>query len=284
MKNLTLLVLVSIVWACQPKKEVETVSTVPTLTLKWKTDTLLTTVESVIFDEVNDVLYAANINGVPDAKDGNGFISKVSLDGKITESKWITGLDAPNGLGISNGKLYVADIDRVHEIDIALGKVLNSFVAEGSKFLNDITTGTDGKVYVSDSGAGEVLVLENGTFSKWLTGQASPNGLFAEGNNVLVALWDAKTLNSAALGGQEVTLKTDSLENPDGIEALGDGGYLISSWNGMVHYVDKDWKNTMVLDTRADSIGAADIEYIPAKKLLLIPTFYKNSVMAYELK
>lgn len=284
MKNLTLLVLVSIVWACQPKKEVETVSTVPTLTLKWKTDTLLTTVESVIFDEVNDVLYAANINGVPDAKDGNGFISKVSLDGKITESKWITGLDAPKGLGISNGKLYVADIDRVHEIDIALGKVLNSFVAEGSKFLNDITTGTDGKVYVSDSGAGEVLVLENGTFSKWLTGQASPNGLFAEGNNVLVALWDAKTLNSAALGGQEVTLKTDSLENPDGIEALGDGGYLISSWNGMVHYVDKDWKNTMVLDTRADSIGAADIEYIPAKKLLLIPTFYKNSVMAYELK
>lgn len=284
MKNLTLFVLVSIGWACQPKKEVETVSAVPTLTLKWKTDTLLTTVESVIFDEVNDVLYAANINGVPDSKDGNGFISKVSLDGKITESKWITGLDAPKGLGISKGKLYVADIDRVHEIDIATGKVLNSFVAEGAKFLNDITTGTDGKVYVSDSGAGEVLVLENGIFSKWLTGQESPNGLFAEGNNVLVALWDAKTLNSAALGGQEVTVKTDSIENPDGIEALGDGGYLISSWNGMVHYIDKDWKNTMVLDTRADSIGAADIEYIPAKKLLLIPTFYKNSVMAYELK
>lgn len=284
MKNLALLALIGIVWACQPKKETETTSTLPTLTLKWKTDTLLTTAESVIYDKTNDVLYVSNINGVPDAKDGNGFISKVSLDGKITDVKWITGLDAPKGLGIVNGKLYAADIDRVHEIDIASGKVLNSFVAEGAKFLNDITTGTDGKVYVSDSGAGEVLVLENGVFSKWLIGQSSPNGLFADGDKVIVALWDAKTLNIAELGTMQVTMKTDSIENPDGIVAFGSGGYLVSSWNGMVHYIDKDWKNTIVLDTRADSIGAADIEYIPAKNLLLIPTFYKNSVMAYEVK
>lgn len=278
------LIVIFVAWACQPKKEAETVSGVPTLTLKWQTDTLLTTSESVIYDEANDILYVANINGVPDAKDGNGFISKVSLDGKITDAKWIIGLDAPKGLGIYQGKLYVADIDRVHEIDIAAGKVLNSFVAEGSKFLNDITTGSDGKVYASDTGAGEVLVLENGSFTKWLTGQAGPNGLLAEGNNVLVALWDTKTLNSAELGAQQVILKTDSIENPDGIEAMGNGGYLVSSWNGMVHYIDKDGKNTMVLDTRADSIGAADIEYIPSKNLLLVPTFYKNSIMAYEVK
>ncbi len=278
------LIIIFSAWACQPKKEAETVSGVPTLTLKWQTDTLLTTSESVIYDEANDILYVANINGVPDAKDGNGFISKVSLDGKITDAKWIIGLDAPKGLGIYQGKLYVADIDRVHEIDITAGKILNSFVAEGSKFLNDITTGSDGKVYASDTGAGEVLVLENGSFTKWLTGQAGPNGLLAEGNNVLIALWDAKTLNSAELGAQQVISKTDSIENPDGIEAMGNGGYLVSSWNGMVHYIDKDWKNTMVLDTRADSIGAADIEYIPSKNLLLVPTFYKNSIMAYEVK
>ena len=49
MKKLILIALVCIAWACQPNKETETVSTVPTLTLKWKTDTLLTTVESVIY-------------------------------------------------------------------------------------------------------------------------------------------------------------------------------------------------------------------------------------------
>jgi len=75
----------------------------------------------------------------------------------------------------------------------------------------------------------------------------------------------------------------DSLETPDGIEAVGDGGYLVSSWNGQVHYVDPSGKTLRVLDTRADSIGAADIEYIPEKKLLLVPTFFKNRVAAYEL-
>src|SRR5688572_13044991 len=65
-----------------------------TLTLKWETDTLLTTCESVIYDKERDVLYVANINGAPDGKDGNGFISKVSLDGKITEAQWVKGMDA----------------------------------------------------------------------------------------------------------------------------------------------------------------------------------------------
>ncbi len=274
-----------VIVACQTSKEAETASSskVPTLKLKWKTDTLLTTAESVIYDEANDMIYVANINGVPDAKDGNGFISKVTIDGKIAELKWITGMDAPKGLGITGGKLYVADIDRVHEIDIASGKILNSYIAGGAKFLNDVATGPDGKVYISDSGASEVLLLENGTISKWLTNQPNPNGLFVDGKNLMIALWDAKTLNSIDMGSKEVTMKADSIENPDGIEAVGDGGYFVSSWNGMITYVSPDGKTSMVLDTRTDAVGAADIEYIPSKKLLLIPTFYKNGVIAYEV-
>src|SRR5687768_14246347 len=116
--------------ACQsPKKESDeaaaadstTVTPPPpvTLTLKWETETKLTTCESVIYDKERDVLYVSNIDGNPEAKDGNGFISKVSLDGKVTEEKWVKGIDAPKGLGLANGKLYVTDIDRVHEIDPA---------------------------------------------------------------------------------------------------------------------------------------------------------------------
>lgn len=269
--------------ACQTKPG-ETTSTTPTLTLKWETDTLLTTSESVIYDDENDVLYVSNINGVPDAKDGNGYISSVSLDGKITNLNWVTGFDAPKGMGIHNGKLYVADIDRVHEIDIASKAVLNSFVAEGAKFLNDIATSKDGKVYVSDTGAGEILVLENGVFTKLVTGLEGPNGLFVEGNAILVALWNSKTLNWLDLSSNQLKLKTDSLENPDGIESLGDGTYMVSSWNGLVSFIDKDWKASVILDTQLSKKGAADIEYIPSKKLLLVPTFYKNSVAAYDLK
>ncbi len=284
-KFTALLILACVIIACQPsKKETGVSSVAPTLKIKWQTDSVLTTAESVIYDTKNDILYVSNINGVPDAKDGNGFISKVSLDGKVTDLKWVTGMDAPKGMGIYGGKLYVADIDRVHEIDIASGKILNTYVAEGAKFLNDIASGTDGKIYISDSGASEVLVLEDGKINKWLTNQPNPNGLLVDGNNLMIALWDAKTLNSIDMTSKEGTLKTDSLDNPDGIEPVGDGGYFVSSWNGMVHYVSPDWKSTLVLDTRGDSVGAADIEYIPSKKMLLVPTFYKNSVVAYDVK
>lgn len=276
------ILLITIV-ACQTKPG-ETISTTPTLTLKWETDTLLTTSESVIYDDVNDVLYVSNINGVPDAKDGNGFISAVSLDGKITNVNWAVGFDAPKGMGIHDGKLYVADIDRVHEIDIASTKVLNTFTAEGAKFLNDIAASKDGKVYVSDTGAGEILLLENGVFTKVLTGLEGPNGLFVEGSAILVALWNSKTLNWLDLNSSQLTLKADSIENPDGIESIGDGTYLVSSWNGLVSFIDKDWKASVILDTQLSKKGAADIEYIPSKKLLLVPTFFKNSVAAYELK
>lgn len=254
-----------------------------TLTKKWETDTSMTTCESVIYDKANDILYVANINGAPDGKDGNGFISKLGLDGKVTEAQWVKGMDAPKGMGIANGKLYVTDIDRVHEIDIATGKITKTHKVQGAKFLNDITTDAAGKVYISDSGGGTISIIENGKLSKWIENLQGPNGLFAEGGEILTVLWDGKTLNTIDPTSKQLTVKTDSIENGDGIEAIGNGEYLVSSWNGMVHHIGADWKKTLVLDTRADTVSAADIEYIQEKNLLLIPTFFKNKVVAYEV-
>ena len=79
-------------------------------------------------------------------------------------------------------------------------------------------------------------------------------------------------------------MRTDSIENPDGVEAIGNNEYLVSSWNGILHYIDQDWKQTTLLDTQKDSLSSADIEYIKSKNLLLVPTFFKNKVMAYEVK
>jgi DNA-binding beta-propeller fold protein YncE len=274
-----------VLWAtsCQPKKEI-LVTNPPTLELTWETDTLMTTSESVIYDESNNVLYVSNINGAPDGKDGNGFISKISLDGTLVIQKWIEGMDAPKGMGLYGGKLYVSDIDRLHEIDIATGKIAMTYPVEGASFLNDITVDAKGNVYISDMDTHEILLFANGKVSKWLTGQTAPNGLLAEENTLWMALWNDKTLNQIDIATQVVTLKSDSIENPDGIEAVGDGGYLVSSWNGMVTYVSAEGKNTVLLDTRADSVSAADIEYIASKNLLLVPTFFKNTVRAYTLK
>jgi sugar lactone lactonase YvrE len=278
-------------FACQTPKEntvqtevKDTVEVAPVkLTLKWETDTVLTTCESVLYDKDKDVLYVSNINGAPDGKDGNGFISKVAMDGKVTELQWVKGLDAPKGLGLYNGKLYVTDIDKIHEIEVATGKVSKTHKAEGAKFLNDITVDSVGRVYASDSGTGDVLVLENGKLTKWTTGLNGPNGLLAENGKLLTALWAGNALQSIDMQSKQATMKTDSVPEADGIEAIGDGSYIISSWSGMVHYIDNDSKLFTVLDLRSDSVNSADIDYIQDKKLLLVPTFFNNTVRAYEL-
>ena len=131
------------------------------LELKWKTDTLLRVPESVLYDQSKKVLYVASIDGKPDGKDGEGFISKVSLNGKIENLKWVTGLDAPKGLGLFGAKLYVADISRVVIIDITSGKISNKIEIEGAKFLNDITVDKKGTVYISDTGTGKIHILKN---------------------------------------------------------------------------------------------------------------------------
>ncbi len=253
-----------------------------TLNLKWQTDPLLTTCESVLYNEGEDLLYVSNINGAPDAKDGNGFISKVSMDGKVTEQHWVKGLDAPKGMGMTKDKLYVADITNVREIDTKTGKITRTYPVKGAKFLNDITVDND-KVYISDSRGGSVYLIEDGKLSTWMKDLHNPNGLFVDGGNMLMALWDDKTLNTVDLSSKEVTMRTDSIENPDGIEEIGNNEYLVSSWNGMINYVDADWKKTLILDTRKDSVGSADIEYVRSKNLLLVPTFFNNKVMAYEV-
>lgn len=277
--------------ACQsPKSTEETVAKEDSvqvaplrLTLKWETDTILTTAESVLYDEQRDVLYVSNINGAPDGKDGNGFISKVGLDGKVQEHQWVKGLNAPKGLGMFENKLYVADIDRVVEIDVLSGKITKTFAVEGAKFLNDVTVDTTGRVYVSDTGAGTIMLLENGRLSKWMENIDAPNGLLSEGGKMQMLTWSGQTINTIDVATREVTVNIDSVENLDGIEAMGDGSYILSSWNGMIHYVDPSWKNTMVLDLRADSVNSADIEYIQARNLLLVPTFFKNTLRAYEV-
>jgi hypothetical protein len=253
----------------------------PTLTMKWETEPTLTTCESVLYDKANDVLYVANIAGDPSGVDGVGFVSKVGLDGKVIDAQWVKGLNAPKGMGLANGKLYVADINTIVEIDPSNGKVTNKYAVEGAQFLNDITTDNSGKVFVSDSNTGTVSVLENGKITTFLSGQKGPNGLLSDGSDFLMASFAEGTLNR--VDGGQVVLIADSVENADGIEAVGDGGWLVSSWNGKVTYVGADGRTKVILNTTADSVSAADIEYIPEKKLLLVPTFFKNKVVAYEL-
>lgn len=296
MKNLNFLALagILILSGCKESKKEESEENKSTeaveevkkaqLTHLWTTDTLLTTNESVIYDKKRDILYVSNIAGKPDSLDGKGFISKLDLMGKIIDTMWIEGLDAPKGMGIIEDTLYVTDVDDVVKINIETSEILKKYPIEGSEFLNDITTGKDGKVYISDSNKGDIHVLENDKITLVQDSLAGPNGLLIDNDKFLVALWGEKTLNTFNPETGEMTKRTDSINNADGIVAVGDGSYLVSSWNGQVHLVNEDWSKELLLDTTSDEINAADIEYVSDKNILLVPNFFKNTVTAYKLE
>lgn len=118
------------------------------------------TPESVRYDSASDVFFVSNINGSPDAKDDNGFISRMKPDGTIDSLQLIAGgrdgvtLNAPKGLVLVGDTLWVADIDAVRAFNVRTGATvatvdLSQFHA---LFLNDICVGGDGALYVTDTG------------------------------------------------------------------------------------------------------------------------------------
>ncbi|MBS1559246.1 MAG: ATP/GTP-binding protein [Bacteroidetes bacterium] len=254
------------------------------LTLKWKTDTLLRAPESVWVDQKNNVLYVSNINGKSDAKDGNGFISKVGMDGKIINLKWVDGLDAPKGLGLFKGKLYVADLTKVVIIDIATAKMEKQIEIEGAKFLNDITVDGQGVVYISDTQTGKIHSLSAGKITTYFESPElnGVNGLLSEGNGLYVLNF-ATGKNFKLTKDKKLMLFATTAQGADGVVPFGKG-YLVSSWYGQIDHVSEQGVITQLLDTRDKKINSADIDYDAKTKTLFVPTFFANSVMAYEVK
>jgi len=253
-----------------------------TLTLKWTTEPTLRVPESVLLDSKNNVLYVSSIDGTPDNKDGNGFISQVTLDGKIKNLKWATGLDAPKGMGLFNNNLYVADISRLITIDIATGKITNKLDIEGAEFLNDVTVDKAGNVYVSDSNTGKIHVVKGGKAEIYFESPEvkGVNGLLATGNGLYVVDFPTGA-NFKLSNDKKLTKFSSTAEGADGIVLVGNNEYLVSSWHGEVAYVNAKGEAKKLLDTRNEKLSAADIEYDPKTKTLFVPTFNANTVMAY---
>lgn len=273
--------------SCSSKSTTTTTDTeqppAPSLRERWATDTLLRTPESVLFDPTRNLAYVSNVNQNPWEKDGNGFLSKIDLAGNIIELAWVTGLNGPKGMGIRDNKLLVADIDEVVEIELETGAIVHRYGVEGTPTLNDITV-YQGEVYVSGSDSNTIFELKDGKLTPILTGELGrPNGLFAETDRLLMITSSSSELYSIDKATKAPKLLVGKLGHGDGIVPVGNGGYLASSWRGEIFYLTSDWHRTQLLDTQEAKINAADIEYVIDQHLLLVPTFFDNRVVAYEL-
>jgi sugar lactone lactonase YvrE len=255
---------------------------------QWQTKEELRVPESVLYDESRNILYVSNINGKPTEKNGKGFISKVSLDGKIEVLKWATGLHAPKGSAIYKNKLYVSDIDHLIEIDVKTGKIMAKYPATEAKFLNDVATDSMGNVYVTDMSSENsvIYILRHGTMTVWMKGGeiSGPNGLDMEGKRLLVGNSGDGSLKAINLADKKITTIARVGSGIDGLRSDGKGNYFISDWRGKTSLVTASGQIIVLIDTTALKINSADLEYIKNRKLLLIPTFFANSVVAYRVK
>jgi len=252
--------------------------------------------ESVIHDGGRSVLYVSNVNGDPVDKDGNGFISKLGIDGSVLEASWVTGLDGPKGMALYRDRLYVADIDRLVEIDVNTGTIVGDYAAPGSKFLNDVAVDRSGRVYVSDMMDDAIYRLDQGAFQLWVKDKKleAPNGLFVEGDRLLVAAWGVLTdgfatkvpghLKSVSLSSKAISSLGNgtAVGNLDGLEADGKGSFLVTDWmSGGLYRIDPSGKADLLLDLNQ---GSADLEYIAAQGLAIIPMMMDGKVTAYKVE
>lgn len=263
----------------------------------------IATPESVLYDADADVYLVSNINGTPLTKDGNGFISVLSPDGKVENLKFIEGgkngvkLDAPKGMGISKGVLYVADIDTVRMFDRKTGKPKGEVAIKGASFLNDIAVGPKGDVYVSDSGMkqGEKDFEPTGTDAVYkINGKAAkalakdkelgrPNGLLANKDGIWVSNFaNNEVWQLDEKGSKKGTVTSIPQGGLDGLVEIDGGDVLVSSWQAQTVYRGKIGGTfAPVLEGLS---APADIGYDSKRKRVLVPRFMDNAVEAYELK
>ncbi|MFN3996665.1 SMP-30/gluconolactonase/LRE family protein [Algoriphagus sp.] len=278
---------VSILFAqCAPQKTEEVVEETvvetksPSLTLLWETEDSLPTNESVLYDDATGTIYVSTIGGLdPQAKDKKGSIAIIDKDGKIVNPVWVGGLNSPKGMAISNGKLYVTDIDELVEIDIAKEKVSNSWKVEGAEFLNDVAA-HNGIVYFTDMNTGKVHTYADGKISTIYEGNETINGIAVSKNGTIYGL-DGSGLKMWHSDGTSMMLNTN-VTGGDGLVVLEDGNFVASRWQGEIWFISEDGE-TKMLDTKDAESNTADICYNIKDQIIYVPTFFKNKVAAYKL-
>ncbi|MDQ4141466.1 MAG: ATP-binding protein [Bacteroidota bacterium] len=254
---------------------------------KWETDEGLKITESVVYDKKNKILYASCVNGQPGDKDGNGYISRIGLDGKVEKAEWITGLDAPKGMSLYKGLLYVVDITKVVALDVKTGKRVHDIEIPGAAFLNDLTIDEQGNIYASDSNLGLIFKVMKNQPELWLKSEQLKrvNGILAHKDKFyLLELSGGGIFYEVDKNTKALRKIAQNLGGSDGITPVGNGDFFVTNFSGEINYITAAGKVTKLIDTKAAKINCADLAYIPKKKLLLVPTFYTNKVMAYEFK
>ena len=223
-------------------------------------------------------IYISEINEF--GKDGDGQISKVDDKGNVTV--FAKGMDDPKGLAMIGEKLYVADKNRVLEVNKdGTWQVYGAQMAfPGTPvFLNDLVADKLGNLYVSDSGdlksGGQIYKIAKGGAPVTVVVDSknpdilAPNGLLFEGrNNLLSVDFESGILYRVNISSGKTTKLATGFGGGDGMAKTKAGKIYISSW--------KDGKIYRVGAGKAHEIkkgyqAAADIALTNDDKYMMVP-------------
>ncbi|WP_428223998.1 hypothetical protein [Flavobacterium sp.] len=196
-------------------------------------------IESVTHDD--EFLYISDIGVAmkPTDKDGDGKILKLDRDGKIVDANYIKEkLNAPKGLTIANGVLFVADIDKIIAFEVKTGSKLYEVDFAGeTTFLNDIIVWNDTTLYVTATDKSKIykVDLSENKFEPIATDVEikGANGLFAdkENNRIWVNGFGANSEANGVMG--YISLADNKFSAITPIEGYYDGLYV---YDGVVYF------------------------------------------------
>jgi hypothetical protein len=258
--------------------------------------------ESVISD--GQVLYVTNVGKPldPTAKDGNGYISRLSLEGKVFDSS-ITDikLNAPKGTAIIRGVLYVADIDRVIGIQLSSGKKIAeiSLASIGTKFANDLSVKDDFTLFVSATDLGKIVELNIRTGNVRIVADVKgANGLYFDkaSNKLYSCSFDFENLQGGEIGvitwNKSFVPSYETIGDVhgafDGIALLDSNTLVVSDWvamdkpAGILQKIDLTTKKATKLNLPAIN-GPADFYLDRSQKKLFIPAMVDSKVLIQQL-
>lgn len=230
------------------------------------------------------------------SKDGDGFISEISGDGKLVELKFapLKGvLNAPKGMTIADDVLYVADLDRVVGFDINTRKTVFEILIPETQVLNDICRLDDGFIGVTETVSGNIYKINTKTKSFEIIGNIpTVNGIaYNRNTNLLVVCSNGKNYGEGGIFIKKGSNPFEELSGIpqgffDGIEFLDDDNLLISDWVTLpTTGFGKLWTYNLHSHQAAFTFteeSLANIFYDQATGKIWMPQMFQNKVIITE--
>jgi hypothetical protein len=271
--------------------------------LKAASDTTLTSFthpESVGCDAKNKAIYVSEFGSklAPLEKDGAGYISKWSLDGKLIEKNFLPAagekMDKPKGIWVQGNRLWTTDIDSVWIFDLKTKKG-RKLAIPGAQFANDPAV-RGHALYVTDNRGDQLFRIAPADFLH-MKGDPEITMVFKGAGVNPNGIWPSRSIAVVGFAGPDAPraiYRLDKDGNPnaasdpigrlDGVHELKDGSLLVTDWNSGSLF---QWSKAMGMHKLAEGFkGPADFCVVEGSDGLTayVPDLVQSQVRIIELR